>query len=106
MKRKYKDYTVFEVWVFEDSRSYGYILVQESFDDSLKGAEKFCINHNIDMESKEKIFSFEFYRNGKMIDEKRWSPYEIRKELIRRKKCDRRARRELFPKRKRLSQSV
>lgn len=105
MKRKDEDYAL-EVWVFEDARAYGYVVVQASFEESLKEAGKFCIDHNIDMESKEKIFSFETYRKGKMIDEKRLSPDEVRKELIRRKKCDRRARRELFPKRKRLSQSV
>lgn len=106
MKRKDKDYTFLEVWVFEDARSYGYVAVQASFEGALKEAENFCSNHNIDMESKEKIFSFEFYRNGKMIDEKRLSPDEILKELRRRKKCDRRAQREPFPKRKQLSQSV
>lgn len=92
MKRKDETYAV-EVWVFEDARAYGYIVVQESFEEALKGAEKFCIDHNIDMESKEKIFSFETYRKGKMIDEKRFSPDEIRKELLRRKKGDRRAER-------------
>lgn len=106
MKRKDEDYTFFEVWVFEDARGYGYVVVQASFEEALKEAEKFCMNHEISMESKGKIFSFETYRKGKMIDEKRFSPDEIRKELLRRKKCDRRARRELFPKRKRLSQSV
>lgn len=105
MKRKDESYAV-EVWVFEDARAYGYIVVQESFEEALKGAEKFCMNHEISMESKEKIFSFETYRKGKMIDEKRLSPDEILKEIRRRKKGDRRARREPFPKRKQLSQSV
>lgn len=86
MKRKDEDYTFFEVWVFEDDRAYGYVVVQASFEEALKGAEKFCMDHEISMESKEKIFSFETYRKGKMIDEKRLSPDEVRKELIRRKK--------------------
>ena len=97
-----------EIWLFEEPLTYSYIAVMLRFADALKEAVRFCREHEIDMNDEEKRFSFETYRKGKMIDEKKFSAKDVREECDRREamRNKRRARREPFPKRKRLSQSA
>lgn len=97
-----------EIWLFEEPLTYSYIAVMLRFADALKEAVRFCREHDVDMNDEEKRFSFETYRKGKMIDEKKLSAKDVREECERREamRNKRRARREPFPKRKQLSQSV
>lgn len=74
-----------EIWLFEEPLTYSYIAVMLRFADALKEAVRFCREHDVDMNDEEKRFSFETYRKGKMIDEKKFSAKDVREE------CERRA---------------